>query len=121
MQEQMEQAQGSSPEEMQQMQQQIMAEMQNLIAVRQSQLIAEYIEDMDEMLNVTQDDPLVELKQKELDIRSEENERKEKEAAESLRKQELFETIIIYSGVGIGLLVLVGISVVVILGKQGRL
>jgi hypothetical protein len=84
MQEQMEQAQGSSPEEMQQMQQQIMAEMQNLIAVRQSQLIAEYIEDMDEMLNVTQDDPLVELKQKELDIRSEENERKEKEARAKL-------------------------------------
>tara|TARA_R110001592_G_scaffold362778_2_gene678206 strand:- start:1399 stop:3864 length:2466 start_codon:yes stop_codon:yes gene_type:complete len=84
MQEQMQQAQGSSPEEMQQMQQQAMAEMQNLVAVRQSQLIAEYIEDMDEMLNVNQEDPLVELKQKELDIRSEENERKEKEARAKL-------------------------------------
>lgn len=48
-------------------------------------------------------------------------ERKEKEAAESLRKQELFEAIMIYGGVGIGLFVLVGITVVVILGKQGRL
>ena len=84
MQEQMQQAQGSSPEEMQQIQQQAMAEMQNLVAVRQSQLIAEYIEDMDEMLNVNQEDPLVELKQKELDIRSEENERKEKEARAKL-------------------------------------
>ena len=57
-----------------------------------------------------------------LDIRARiRRERKEKEAAESLRKQELFEAIMIYGGVGIGLFVLVGITVVVILGKQGRL
>jgi len=84
MQEQMQQMQQSSPEEMQQMQQQIAQELPKLVAVRQSQLIAEYIADMDEMLNVNQEDPLVELKQKELDIRSEENDRKEKEAKAKL-------------------------------------
>ena len=82
--EQMQQMQQSSPEEMQQMQQQIAQELPKLVAVRQSQLIAEHIADMDEMLNVTQEDPLVELKQKELDIRSEENDRKEKEAKAKL-------------------------------------
>ncbi len=57
-----------------------------------------------------------------LDIRARiRRERKEKEAAEKLKKQELFESVMIYGGVGIGLFVLVGITVVVILGKQGRL
>jgi hypothetical protein len=57
-----------------------------------------------------------------LDIRARiRRERKEKEAAEKLKKQELFESVMIYGGVGVGLFVLVGITVVVILGKQGRL
>lgn len=48
-------------------------------------------------------------------------ERKEKEAAERLKKQQQIENIMIYGGVSVGLFILVGITVVVILGKQGRL
>jgi hypothetical protein len=48
-------------------------------------------------------------------------ERKEKEAAEKLKKQQQIENIMIYGGVSVGLFILVGIAVVVILGKQGRL
>ena len=48
-------------------------------------------------------------------------ERKEKEAAEKLKKQQQIENIMIYGGVSVGLFILVGITVVVILGKQGRL
>ena len=42
------------------------------------------MENIDDMLSSTQEDPLVELKQKELDIRSEENDRKEQEARAKL-------------------------------------
>ncbi len=48
-------------------------------------------------------------------------ERKEKEAADKLKKQQQIENIMIYGGVSVGLFILVGITVVVILGKQGRL
>ena len=48
-------------------------------------------------------------------------ERKEKETAEKLKKQQQIENIMIYGSVSIGLFILVGITVVVILGKQGRL
>ena len=48
-------------------------------------------------------------------------ERKEKEAADKLKKQQQIENIMIYGSVSIGLFILVGITVVVILGKQGRL
>lgn len=48
-------------------------------------------------------------------------ERKEKEAAERVRKQKLFESVLIYGGVGIALSIMLGIAVVVILGIQGRL
>lgn len=57
-----------------------------------------------------------------LDIRARiRRERKEKEAAQKLRKQQRIEAVIIYGGVGLGLFILVGITVVAILGKQGRL
>ena len=57
-----------------------------------------------------------------LDIRARiRRERKEKETAEKLKKQQRIEAIIIYGGVGFGLIILVGITVVAILGKQGRL
>ena len=57
-----------------------------------------------------------------LDIRARiRRERKEKEAAEKLKKQQQIENIMIYGGVSVGLFILVGITVVVILGKQGRL
>lgn len=57
-----------------------------------------------------------------LDIRARiRRERKEKEAAEKLKKQQRIEAVIIYGGVGFGLIILVGITVVAILGKQGRL
>lgn len=57
-----------------------------------------------------------------LDIRARiRRERKEQEAARKLRKQQRIEAVIIYGGVGLGLFILVGITVVAILGKQGRL
>lgn len=57
-----------------------------------------------------------------LDIRARiRRERKEKETAEKLKKQQRIEAVIIYGGVGFGLFILVGITVVAILGKQGRL
>lgn len=57
-----------------------------------------------------------------LDIRARiRRERKEKEAARKLKKQQRIEAVIIYGGVGLGLFILVGITVVAILGKQGRL
>lgn len=57
-----------------------------------------------------------------LDIRARiRRERKEREAAERLAKQERFEAIIIYGGVAVGLSIILGITVVVILGMQGRL
>jgi len=48
-------------------------------------------------------------------------ERKEKEAADKLRKQERFEAIMIWGGVAIAFVVMIGIGIVVILGVQGRL
>ena len=69
---------------MQQQMQQMMAEMQKEVAKVQAQLITDYMENIDDMLSSTQEDPLVELKQKELDIRSEENDRKEQEARAKL-------------------------------------
>ena len=57
-----------------------------------------------------------------LDIRARiRRERKEREAAERLAKQERFEAIMIYGGVVVGLSIVLGITVVVILGMQGRL
>jgi hypothetical protein len=57
-----------------------------------------------------------------LDIRARiRRERKEREAAERLAKQERFEAIMIYGGVAVGLSIVLGITVVVILGMQGRL
>jgi len=57
-----------------------------------------------------------------LDIRARiRRERKEREAAERLAKQERFEAIIIYGGVAVGLSIILGITVVIILGMQGRL
>ena len=57
-----------------------------------------------------------------LDIRARiRRERKEREAAERLARQERFEAIIIYGGVAIGLSIILGITVVIILGMQGRL
>ena len=57
-----------------------------------------------------------------LDIRARiRRERKEREAAERLARQERFEAIIIYGGVAIGLFIILGITVVIILGMQGRL
>ena len=50
-----------------------------------------------------------------------EKERKEREAAERLAKQERFEAIMIYGGVAVGLSIGLGITVVIILGMQGRL
>lgn len=48
-------------------------------------------------------------------------ERKEKEAAERVRKQKRFEAVMIYGGVGIALSIMLGIAIVVLLGIQGRL
>lgn len=48
-------------------------------------------------------------------------ERKEKEAAEKVRKQKRFEAVMIYGGVGIALSIMLGIAVVVILAQQGRI
>ena len=48
-------------------------------------------------------------------------ERKEREAAEKLARQERLEAIMIYGGVAIVLAIIIGISVVIILGVQGRL
>jgi hypothetical protein len=57
-----------------------------------------------------------------LDIRARiRRERKEREAAERLAKQKRFEAIMIYGGVAVGLSIVLGITVVVILGMQGRL
>ena len=57
-----------------------------------------------------------------LDIRARiRRERKEREAAERLAKQERFEAIMIYGGVAVGLSIVLGITVVIILGMQGRL
>jgi hypothetical protein len=57
-----------------------------------------------------------------LDIRARiRRERKEREAAERLAKQERFEAIMIYGGVAVGLSIVLSITVVIILGMQGRL
>jgi hypothetical protein len=57
-----------------------------------------------------------------LDIRARiRRERKEREAAERLAKQERFEAIMIYGGVAVGLSIILSITVVIILGMQGRL
>ncbi len=57
-----------------------------------------------------------------LDIRARiRRERKEREVAEKLARQKRFESIIIYGGAGLGLSVVLGITVVIILGVQGRL
>ena len=48
-------------------------------------------------------------------------ERKEKEAADKLKKQERFEAIMIWGGVAIAFVVMIGIGIVVILGVQGRI
>ncbi len=57
-----------------------------------------------------------------LDIRARiRRERKEREVAEKLARQKRFESIMIYGGAGLGLSVVLGITVVIILGVQGRL
>tara|TARA_R110000868_G_scaffold144054_1_gene362798 strand:+ start:673 stop:3162 length:2490 start_codon:yes stop_codon:yes gene_type:complete len=84
MQAQMQQMPPEQQQMMQQQMQQMMAEMQKEVAKVQAELITEYMENIDDMLSSTQEDPLVELKQKELDIRSEENDRKEQEARAKL-------------------------------------
>tara|TARA_R100000900_G_scaffold144362_1_gene128312 strand:- start:163 stop:2628 length:2466 start_codon:yes stop_codon:yes gene_type:complete len=78
------QMQQMPPEQQQMMQQQMMMEMQNDVAKLQAQLITEYMENIDDMLTAAQDDPLVELKKEELEIREEENKRKEDEARAKL-------------------------------------
>jgi len=90
MQQQGQQGQQMSPQQQQAMQQTMM-EMQKAIAKRQAELITEYMENIDELVNDAQEDPLVKLKELELAIKSRDSDRqlKESQAKLSVEKEKM--------------------------------
>ena len=69
---------------MQQKQQQMMQEMQNRVAEREADLIAEFVVKYEDLLKSSSTDPLVDLKKDELTLRKEDQIRKGKEANQKL-------------------------------------
>jgi hypothetical protein len=77
------QGQPMSPQQQQAMQQ-MMLDMQTRVAQRQAELITEFMEDIDDLSSATQDDPLVKLKEQELQIKAQETQQDLKEAQAKL-------------------------------------
>ena len=77
------QGQPMSPQQQQAMQQ-IMMDMQTKIAQRQAELVTEFMEDIDALSTASQEDPLVKLKEQELQIKAKDSERDLKEAQAKL-------------------------------------
>jgi hypothetical protein len=72
-----------SPQQQQAMQQ-MMLDMQTRVAQRQAELITEFMEDIDDLSSATQEDPLVKLKEQELQIKAQETQQDLKEAQAKL-------------------------------------
>jgi hypothetical protein len=77
------QGQPMSPQQQQAMQQ-MMLDMQTRVAQRQAELITEFMEDIDDLSSATQEDPLVKLKEQELQIKAQETQQDLKEAQAKL-------------------------------------
>ena len=72
------------PEQQQMMQQQMMMEMQSRVAERESELIAEFVAEYEELLKQSSGDPLLDFKRDELDVKQQDMMRKAEEASERL-------------------------------------
>jgi len=72
------------PEQQQMMQQQMMMEMQSRVAERESELIAEFVAEYEELLKQSSGDPLLDFKRDELDVKQRDMMRKAEEASERL-------------------------------------
>ena len=72
------------PEQQQMVQQQMMMEMQNRVAEREADLIAEFVVKYEDLLEQTAADPLIDLKRDELKVREQDMIRKGKEANQKL-------------------------------------
>ena len=80
----MAQMQQLPPEQQQMMQQQMMMEMQSRVAERESELIAEFVAEYEELLKQSSGDPLLDFKRDELDVKQQDMMRKAEEASERL-------------------------------------
>ena len=72
------------PEQQQMMQQQMMMEMQSRVAERESELIAEFVAEYEELLKDSSNDPLLDFKREELEVKQQDMMRKAQEANERL-------------------------------------
>ncbi len=72
------------PEQQQMMQQQMMMEMQSRVAERGSELIAEFVAEYEELLKDSSNDPLLDFKREELEVKQQDMMRKAQEANERL-------------------------------------
>jgi hypothetical protein len=72
------------PEQQQMMQQQMMMEMQSRVAERESELIAEFVAEYEELLKDSSNDPLLDFKREELEVKQQDMMRKAEEANERL-------------------------------------
>ena len=72
------------PEQQQMMQQQMMMEMQSRVAERGSELIAEFVAEYEELLKDSSNDPLLDFKREELQVKQQDMMRKAQEANERL-------------------------------------
>ena len=80
----MAQMQQLPPEQQQMMQQQMMMEMQSRVAERESDLIAEFVAEYEELLKNSGADPLLDFKREELEVKQQDMMRKAEEASERL-------------------------------------
>ena len=80
----MAQMQQLPPEQQQMMQQQMMMEMQSRVAERESELIAEFVAEYEDILKESTGDPLLDFKREELDVKQQDMMRKAEEASERL-------------------------------------
>jgi len=82
------QMQQMPPEQQQMMQQQIMQQMQSSVAERESQLVTDFVEKLEKALKGSTEDPLVELKKDEIELRRQDMQRKSQEAEDKLELEE---------------------------------
>ena len=80
----MAQMQQLPPERQQMMQQQMMMEMQSRVAERESELIAEFVAEYEKLLKESTGDPLLDFKREELEVKQQDMMRKAEEASERL-------------------------------------
>ena len=80
----MAQMQQLPPEQQQMMQQQMMMEMQSRVAERESDLIAEFVAEYEDLLKNSGADPLLDFKREELEVKQQDMMRKAEEASERL-------------------------------------